>query len=332
MPMTTMKPSTATTGVVAPPPKVLLVEPSEPERTRLAGVLAAGGLEVHACADADAAEGAAIAAPPGLILARWDLPGSGGIELIHRLAAACSSGWMPVILYGTGMPAEARVAALELGALDVLTTTPEPDELLARIRAGLRLRARVDHLERRAYRDDLTGLINRGAVEDQLLRHWEASRRYGTSLAVLIVDVDRLKEINDTFGHPAGDAALRRTAAALSQSIRLSDVVARYGGDEFLVIAPACSPASAVPMTARFRVALSAPPDPASAVAAPPGLTLSVGIAGTDVPPLFGIDELIDRADRALYLAKRSGRDAVALFEPDRDEPALVDGSALVRQ
>jgi diguanylate cyclase (GGDEF)-like protein len=303
---------------------VLVVDPSESERARIAGILAAGKLEVHACADLAAAEAAAATAPPGLILARWDLPPGDGLDLIRRLGEGAGAGWIPVILHGDGMPAEKRVAALELGALDAMATTPDAAELLARLRAGLRLRERLDHLERRAYRDGLTGLINRSAVEDQLRRHWEASRRFGTSLAVLIVDIDRFKEINDTLGHPAGDAALRRTATVLTRSVRASDIVARYGGDEFLVIAPACPPASAVLMAARFRAGLAVPMDPADPAARVPALSLSIGIAGIDRPTSIDLDEMIRRADQALYHAKRCGRNAVALYAPDRDAPTLI--------
>ena len=311
---------------VSPPPerprRVLVVEPSEAEGVRLHGELTAGGLEVHIFADLAAAEEEASRVQPGLILARWDLPSGIGLDLLRRLGQGVATDWIPVILHGGGATAEERVAAFELGALDVMATTPGAAELLARLGAGLRLRERMDQLERRAYRDGLTGLINRGALEDQLRRHWEASRRHGTSLSVVIVDVDRFKEINDTHGHPAGDDALRRTAAVLTRSVRSSDIVARLGGDEFMIVAPACPPASAVPMAGRFRDGLAAPPDSPAAGAI--AITLSIGIAGTDDANAVDLDDLLRNADQALYLAKRSGRDAVALHDPSRGGPTLV--------
>jgi diguanylate cyclase (GGDEF)-like protein len=313
-------------GRVSPPlerpRRVLVVEPSEAEGLRLHAELTAGGLEVHICADLAGAEEEASRVQPGLILARWDLPAGVGLDLLRRLGQGSATDWIPVILHGGGATAEERVAAFELGALDVMATPPVAAELVARLRAGLRLRERMDHLERRAYRDGLTGLINRGALEDHLRHHWEASRRHGTSLSVLIIDVDRFKEINDTHGHPAGDEALRRTAAVLARSVRCSDVVARFGGDEFMIVAPACPPAAAVPMVGRFRDALAAPPDPPAGRAI--AITLSIGIAGTDDATAADLDELLEQADRALYLAKRSGRDAVALYDPSSGRPTLL--------
>jgi diguanylate cyclase (GGDEF)-like protein len=301
-----------------PPRRALVVEPSEAERARLRGELTAAGLEVHACDDLDAAEQAMTRVQPSLVLARWDLPSGSGLDLVRRLGERGATDWVPVILHGGRASAEDRVAALDLGAFDVLAPTPGDAELRARLRAALRVRERMDFLERRAYRDGLTGLINRGALEDQLRRHWEASRRHGTSLSVLIVDLDRFKELNDTHGHPAGDEALRRTAAVLTRSVRGSDIVARYGGDEFVVAAPACPPESATLLALRFRAGLAAPSQPAIP------LTLSVGIAGTDGTEPARLDDLLHCADQALYLAKRSGRDAVALFDPSRKAPRLV--------
>jgi two-component system cell cycle response regulator len=240
------------------------------------------------------------------------------LDLVRRLGERAATDWLPVILHGGRASAEERVAALDLGAFDILAPMPDDAELLARLRAALRVRARMEFLERRAYRDGLTGLINRGALEDQLRRHWESSRRHGTTLSVLIVDLDRFKEINDTHGHPAGDAALRRPAAVLTRSVRGSDIVARYGGDEFVVVAPACPPTSAVILADRFRTGLAAP----GGATLP--LTLSIGIAGSDGPEPAHLDELLHQADQALYLAKRSGRDAVAMFNPSRRAPTLV--------
>jgi two-component system, cell cycle response regulator len=309
-----------------PSRRVLLVEPAAADRSRLRDVLTAGGLEVHACDDLAAADLAAAIVQPNLILARWDLPSSSGPDPVRRLLEqAALPAWVPVILHGGRATAQERAAAFDLGAFDVLATLPGDAELLARLRAALRVRGLMHRLERRAYRDSLTGLINRGALEDQLRRLWESSRRHGTSLSILIVDLDRFKEINDAHGHAAGDEALRRTAAVLANSVRLSDVVARYAGDEFVIVAPACLPESAVALAVRFREGLAAPADATAGTPLAVPITLSVGIAGTRGPAPERLDDLLHQADQALYLAKRSGRDTVALYDPSRGGPTLAD-------
>ena len=127
---------------------------------------------------------------------------------------------------------------------------------------------------------------------------------------MLLVDVDRFKEINDTHGHAAGDDALRRTAAVLARSVRGTDIVARYAGDEFVIVAPACPPESAVALAGRFRAALAAQ------ATRPPARPRDRDHAERRHrrhrwPAPDRLDDLLHQADEALYHAKRSGRDAV---------------------
>ena len=140
------------------------------------------------------------------------------------------------------------------------------------------------------------------------------------------MDVDHFKAINDTHGHAAGDDALRRVAGMLVGSVRSSDLVARLGGDEFVVVAPGCSPDSAALMALRFHAGLAGVTIPVPGDAGSIRINASVGIAGAAQMTPWTSEEFLHQADRALYHAKRSGRDAIAIYEPSRTAPAVVVG------
>ena len=150
-------------------------------------------------------------------------------------------------------------------------------------------------LELSARTDELTGLPNRRAWQEALPRELARARREGTALCVAIIDIDHFKDFNDNHGHLAGDLLLKEAAAAWSAKLRTTDLLARFGGEEFTLAIPGCGEEPAFALVERLRAAM------------PPGVTCSAGIALWDgsEPPA----QLLDRADRALYRAKESGRD-----------------------
>ncbi len=217
-----------------------------------------------------------------------------------------------------------------VGLLEVRRDTPgafDPDEialfvLTASVAAGSMVRAEV--LEKLIFVDRLTGLWNRGYFDDQIEREIERANRMGTSLALLMADVDHFKRINDRYGHVVGDHALAHVAAIVRSNIRQIDVAARYGGEEFAILLPSITRARAARTAERLRRVVA---DTKFAEVIPElqeaRLSISLGFA------LYPDDaatakQLVDRADRvALYAAKTRGRNRVVPWSAAPDTPPV---------
>ncbi|HUK37222.1 MAG TPA: GGDEF domain-containing protein, partial [Vicinamibacterales bacterium] len=174
---------------------------------------------------------------------------------------------------------------------------------------GYLIGRKADELAKSAETDALTGLYNARGLETRLSTELERSARYQAPLSLLLIDLDRLKEINDRYGHYAGQTALRQVAAAIQAELRASDIGARWGGDEFAVAAPNTATGAAWAMAERIRTTISK-----AAMRWP--LTASIGIATVDAAGLSSavdIEILMRSADAALYDAKRQGRNRVAI-------------------
>jgi diguanylate cyclase (GGDEF)-like protein len=200
---------------------------------------------------------------------------------------------------------------LMVGALFVLAWT-----LFQRARKAARnliaSEARAAHM---AYHDSLTGLPNRANLAEKLAREHEQLRRSGTGFAVHCVDLDRFKDINDTFGHATGDELIRRVAKLLAGACRRGDVLARLGGDEFAIVQSAATPASAAALAERIVLTLA---EPIELAVGRVFIGASVGVAIARDPTVEPADHL-RQADLALYRAKDGGRGRYAFFEPEMD-------------
>jgi diguanylate cyclase (GGDEF)-like protein len=158
-------------------------------------------------------------------------------------------------------------------------------------------------------RDSLTGVWNRAAVLEVLARELARARRERSDVGVLMLDVDHFKRINDTFGHPAGDAVLRDLSRRLARTLRRYDAIGRLGGEEFLIVLPGCDGARTRSAAERLRAAIAGEPmgSPECAVS----VTASFGGAACERGLALDVAALVRAADAALYRAKRSGRDRV---------------------
>ena len=252
---------------------------------------------------------------PGLILLQAEGPDARRFELLRRLVDEIRPAEMPVVVYATSAGPRVKAEGLEMGAVDFLSGALDPVELRARVRVALRNRRTLELLEERAHRDRLTGLGNRHALEDRLPAELEACSRRGSVLAVLIVDLDHFKTVNDVHGHAVGDELLKRAAQVFRSVVRSADFVARYGGEEFVVVAPDCDTAGGATIGERLRRELGRVV--LSTKTGTVRITASVGVASSDEVPAEPY-ALLAAADRALYRAKAAGRDRV---ERDAEAP-----------
>jgi diguanylate cyclase (GGDEF)-like protein len=200
----------------------------------------------------------------------------------------------------------------------------EEKELIAQMSALIEdLHREISHrtelsqrLEEMATTDFLTGLSNRRHFDDILQKEWRRMRRYGNQFALLIIDLDRFKQINDRFGHQCGDEVLQKTARILKDQVRTEDIVARYGGDELAIIALGTDWKNAGDLGERLRHQVAE----TAMTRAVPKTSISVGIAVTSgTKPPADIAELISRADKALYAAKEQGRNRVVIHRDPAD-------------
>jgi two-component system cell cycle response regulator len=294
--------------------QALVVTPDATEASQLSAVLRLDGLEVEVAANAAGAWAALQDRPRDLVLLSLALDAGDALRLASRLRAEAATRDVPLLLVGDAAQKELVLRGFDLGANDHVLRPVDPNELRARMRNQIRrkryqerLRTELDRSLEMAVTDALTGLRNRRYVR----HHLEGVLRQGAA-AVLMLDVDRFKAVNDTLGHAAGDAVLREVADRVREHIRASDVVARYGGEEFLVVMAATGEEEAQVVGERLRAAIDASPILADGHALP--VTASVGVASAEVGT--SVDELLASADDALYRAKRLGRNRVETASP----------------
>ncbi|MGH8806579.1 MAG: GGDEF domain-containing protein [Noviherbaspirillum sp.] len=173
----------------------------------------------------------------------------------------------------------------------------------------LDLQKKNKNLRRKSLIDPLIGTWNRGAIMRILTIEAIRCDKAGLPLSLIVADLDYFKRINDTHGHPAGDAVLVKVASRLRSCIRSQEALGRYGGEEFLVVLPGASHSAAMAVAERMRQAVAAQPEAIGGATL--NLTISAGIASTDMFPTASTEELISRADVALYVAKDQGRNRV---------------------
>lgn len=256
---------------------------------------------------------------PDVVVTDWMMPGMDGLALCRAIRAREHELYTYVVLLTSQGSRDDVLAGLEAGADDYVTKPLDPFVLHARLLVARRittLHADLAHyrrvLSRQARTDPLTGLHNRLKLSEDLEQLHLRSQRYAEQYSVAMCDVDNFKSYNDIYGHQAGDLALRAVAAALLGSVRKSDGVYRFGGEEFLLVLPKQSAAGAKALMER---ALDAVRGLAIAHAGDPSgqVQLSAGISSFSMAHKVDAEALLGEADAALYAAKAAGRNRVEL-------------------
>jgi diguanylate cyclase (GGDEF)-like protein len=248
-----------------------------------------------------------------LVIADWMMPEMDGLQLCREIRKQGRQPYIHTILLTARDQRNDVVEGLDAGADDYLTKPVHHSELNARIRAAKRvidlhsdlLRAQED-LRVQATHDPLTSLWNRRAIFDALSRELDRAKRQEISVAVLLVDLDHFKQVNDTHGHLVGDEVLRETARRIQRTVRSYDAVGRYGGEEFLVVAPECDSRIALDLSERIRQLFAESPIQTTGSAIT--VTLSIGVVCLDGGGEGEVTKVLSAADKALYEAKSSGR------------------------
>lgn len=265
-----------------------------------------------------------------LVLTDWSMPEMDGEALCRWVRARETEHYVYLIILTSNSDKAHLKRGFEAGADDYVTKPFDNDELLARLRVGHRildLQARAQKTERLlrqiADRDGLTDLLNRRALDARMSEAFSYFQRRGRPLSVALVDLDHFKQINDTHGHPAGDAVLQEVAQRLAEVVRDYDTVGRYGGEEFMLILPDTVAWSARLVAERVRAAVAEAPVPYQALEL--AITASVGVATIDFDFHGELTQLVEVADEALYEAKRRGRNrVVSLSLQPEGEPKVM--------
>jgi diguanylate cyclase (GGDEF)-like protein len=316
---------------------ILIVDDKLDNLRVLSTILTEEGYQVRKALNGQMALIACQTKQPNLILLDINMPEMNGYEVCERLKANPETSNIPVIFISVLDEVTDKIKGIKMGAVDYITKPFQFQEVMARVQNQLtiqRLQIELDkqnalllsETERRTkaeialqeanqklhelvWSDSLTQIANRRYLDDYLQREWQRAAREKISLSLLLCDIDYFKSYNDTYGHLAGDACLKRVAQAINSAVRRpADLVARYGGEEFAVVLPNTTFEGAVRVAKNIQLYLEKLKiyHPESGVNK--YLTLSIGIAASIPSHHFSPETLLADSDRALYAAKLRGR------------------------
>ncbi|MEQ8603848.1 MAG: diguanylate cyclase [Marivibrio sp.] len=301
----------------AEPYRILIVDDDVVISKYYQAVLEQAGMTVLAVSEPMAVLGHLADFRPELILMDHYMPEVQGRELAAVIRQEPAFDSIPIVFLSAEDDAAAQQRVIGVGADDFLNKAIRSEHLVSAVKTRAR---RFRALRATMLRDSLTGLLNHTATKEHLAGDAARMQRLGKPLALCLLDLDRFKQVNDVHGHPAGDRVLRALAHLLRQRLRVSDVIGRYGGEEFAIALPDTDVESAARVLEEIREAFAVLPQ--ASEAGPFTATFSAGLAG--LPRAGDVSRLTEAADRALYAAKAAGRNRVAIA----DDAAYGDAPA----
>jgi diguanylate cyclase (GGDEF)-like protein len=291
-----------------PKANILVVDDNPDKLSLLEAALCLAGYCVTTATDGIEALAAIESYQPDLVITDVMMPRMNGYELAQRIRGNPLTKFIPVIMQtAASRRVEDLRRASEVGALGYITDPTDLDLLLARARTLLEFKAYLDVCEEAAFTDHLTGLANRRRFERQLEREVGRTARFGHPFSLLMIDIDNFKNLNDSFGHAAGDEAIRRISRVLREGTRGIDLASRIGGEEFAVLLVETDQVGGFEVAERLRLAIRSLEIPSAGQ-----ITASFGVAECPTDAQTAPD-ILKAADVALYEAKRNGRDRVMI-------------------
>jgi diguanylate cyclase (GGDEF)-like protein len=292
--------------------KILVIDDDPFSAGLIDSCLRSAGFTSATCPDPERALDMINSELPDLIILDVVMPKVDGFDLCRRVRSHPALQFTPIIFVTRRGDVEQRVRGLEVGGNDYIAKPFEPQELIARVRSHL---VRLSALREVAIRDGLTRCYNHKYFKVRLTQEISRAKRYTSALAIAMLDVDHFKTVNDSYGHIAGDAVLAHLSGIVVASVRSTDVVGRYGGEEFglLLVQAGADEAAIITNRLRERIASQrfALPDVPAAQVGPPGIPITVSIGVAQLAPDDDLESLLHRADQALYEAKAAGRNQV---------------------
>lgn len=309
---------------------ILIVDDNPTNLSVLSQVLKSEGYKTRFAIDGESAIEQINEELPNMILLDIQMPGMDGFETCTSLKSHPDTKDIPVIFITASVDVDSKVKGLSLGAVDYITKPFQHEEVIARVNIHLQNRYLTQKIQKQAIEllhanqqlqrlanlDGLTEVANRRKFDEYLQHEWLRLSREKQYLSILLTDIDHFKDYNDNYGHQAGDLCLKKVADILQKSIRRpADLVARYGGEEFAVILPNTPLEGAITVASEIHKSLENQQiihecSPVSSI-----LTISLGITTLIPTSELTCADLISFTDKALYRAKRSGRNRYCIHE-----------------